>query len=219
MSDMLKAARLDFFLVRRYIKSILIILLYPMAIAVLNKELLNGIAFGVCFISMTSSYPFTISEKNGMNRLYGLLPISKKHMVLGRYFYTCTVGLLSLVFQLLVCPLILRVLGTAVSPTDILITALTGWFLFTLFTAFLLPGLYKFGSIKGRFFMFIPAVVFIAILALATFGGFSAGSVVNAVGGNPFVMAISVVLFCAVAYVLSISVSVRIYEKKEQSDE
>ena len=53
MSDTLKAARLDFYLVRQYVKSMLVILLYPMLLSVLNKGLMNGIMFGVCFISWT----------------------------------------------------------------------------------------------------------------------------------------------------------------------
>ena len=219
MSDTLKAARLDFFLVRQYIKSMLLILLYPMIIIVLNKALLNGVSFGICFLSMTSSYPFTISEKHGMNRLYGILPVSRKSMVLGRYLYTCIIGLTSLAFFLLVCPLVLRTLGTAVAPSDILVTALTGLLLFTVFTVFLLPGFYKFGSIKGRFFMFIPAVVFIALLALASFGGFESGPVVAAIDGNPLILAVAVVLFCAAAYALSISASVRIYRNKDQNND
>ena len=219
MSDTLKAARLDFYLVRQYVKSMLLILLYPMLLSVLNKGLMNGIMFGVCFISMTASYPFTISEKNGMNRLYGLLPVSKKSMVRGRYLFTGAVGLVSLAFQLLACPLVLRLMGTAVYREDILTTAFAGVFLFTVFAAFLLPGFYKYGSIKGRYFMIAPAVVFIAILALASFGGFDAGPLFHAVDSNPLIMAIVVALFCVVAFALSISVSVRIYEKKEQTDE
>ena len=219
MNDILKAARLDFFLVRQYLKSMLIILLYPMIIIVINKALLNGISFGICFLSMTSSYPFSISEKNGMNRLYGLLPVSRKSLVLGRYLYSCMVGLLSLTFFLLVCPLVLRALGTAVAPSEILLAALTGLLLFTVFTAFLLPGFYKYGSIKGRFFMFIPAVVFIAIILLATFTRFDGGTLEAVIDGNPLLMAAAVVAFCVIAYALSIAVSVRIFEKKEQTDE
>ena len=219
MSDTLKAARLDFFLVRQYLKSMLIILLYPMIIIVINKALLNGISFGICFLSMTSSYPFSISEKNGMNRLYGLLPVSRKSLVLGRYLYSCMVGLLSLTFFLLVCPLVLRALGTAVAPSEILLAALTGLLLFTVFTAFLLPGFYKYGSIKGRFFMFIPAVVFIGILLLATFTKYETGPVFHALDGSPLVMTICVVLFCIVAFIISLSVSIRIFENKEQDDE
>ena len=219
MSDTLKAARLDFFLVRQYIKTTLLILLYPVILVAINKSLLNGVSFAMCFLSMTSSYPFTISEKSGVNRLYGILPVSKKSLVLGRYLFTYTLGLLSLMITLLVCPLILRLLGAEVSPPDILVTALTGLFLFSIFNAFLLPGFYKYGSIRGRFFMLIPAVVFIAILALVSFGGFDAGPMFDAVDGNPLVMAVCVVLFCAAAFALSISASVRIYGNREQSDE
>lgn len=41
---------------------------------------------------MASGYTFSISEKNGMERLYGILPITKKEFVLGRYLYTIIMG-------------------------------------------------------------------------------------------------------------------------------
>ena len=219
MNDILKAARLDFFLVRQYIKTTLLILLYPMLLVAINKALLNGIAFAMCFVSMTSSYPFTISEKNGVNRLYGILPVSRKHMVLGRYVFISALGLLSLLLQLLICPLILRLRGVETSPVDFFLTALTGLFLFTIFNAFLLPGFYKYGSIKGRLFMLIPAVAFVAVLLLAGFAGFETGPLYRVTLVSPLVLTVAVVLFCVVAYALSISVSIRIYEKKEQNDE
>ena len=47
-------------------------------------------------------------------------------------------------------------LNIEVTVEDIFASALTGIVMFTVYTVFMLPGYYKFGSIKGRFFMFVP---------------------------------------------------------------
>ena len=43
----------------------------------------------MCFIAMTTGYTFSVTEKNSMERLYGILPVKKSEMVMGRYFFCC----------------------------------------------------------------------------------------------------------------------------------
>ena len=70
MSNILKAAKLDFALIKPYIKVICFTMLLPAAFAAINRSLLTGVAFAMCFIAMTTGYTFSITEKNGMERLY-----------------------------------------------------------------------------------------------------------------------------------------------------
>ena len=215
MNEILKAARLDFSLVRPYMKTMLFIMAFPVVFAAMNRSLLNGISFGMCFVSMTAVYTFSISEKNGMERLYGILPISKKHMVIGRYLYTCTIGLLTLTISLVVQPMVLYALGVAVSSVDIIAAAITGIILFSLYTVFLLPGFYKYGAIKGRLFMLFPIAVYLVILTLASIFGFTGNPVLSEIVGSPLIFVIIVLLICIMAFLLSVVVSIRILQNKE----
>ena len=111
MSNMLKATKLDFSLVRPYFKVIGFTMLLPIAFAAINRSILTGVSFAMCFIAMTTGYTFSITEKNSMERLYGILPVKKSEMVIGRYLFVLALGALALVVSLITHPIVLRVIG------------------------------------------------------------------------------------------------------------
>ena len=69
-----------------------------------------------------------------------------------------------MVVSLITQPIVLRALGETVEPFGIISAAIGGLFLFALYTVFQIPGYYKFGSIKGRVFMYIPVAGFLVTL-------------------------------------------------------
>ncbi|MBD5535672.1 MAG: ABC-2 transporter permease [Lachnospiraceae bacterium] len=215
MNDTLKATRLDFALIKPYMKNICLTMAIPVAFAALNRSLMTGISFAMCFIAMTAGYTFSVSEKSGMDRLYGILPISKKNLVLGRYLYTCSMGLLAFLFSIIIHPIVLKALGETVQPVDICLAAILGILMFTLYTVFQLPGYYKFGSINGRIFMYIPVVGFLAILLFVSKLDVTSNPIFAALTGNPIISVIILVLVCIIAYLLSIILSIKIVQRKE----
>ena len=149
MSNILKSTKLDIALVKPYFKTICFTLLLPIVFAAINRSLLTGVSFAMCFIAMTTGYTFSITEKNSMDRLFGILPVRKSELVIGRYVFVLAMGLLSLIISLIAQPLVLKVLGETVGVFDIVTAAIAGVFLFALYTVFQIPGYYKYGSIKG----------------------------------------------------------------------
>lgn len=63
MSNILKSTKLDIALVKPYFKTICFTLLLPIVFAAINRSLLTGVSFAMCFISMTTGYTFSITEK------------------------------------------------------------------------------------------------------------------------------------------------------------
>lgn len=163
MGNILKSAKLDFALLKPYIKSICFILLVPIFVTLTSRSLISGVAFAMCVMSMSTNYTFAVSEKNGMERLYGILPVEKAHLVLGKYLCVYIMGLLALLVSLVVHPLVLTAFSMVVSPLDILIAGIVGIVTFMLYTAFQIPGYYKYGSIKGRIFLYIPIIGYLLI--------------------------------------------------------
>ena len=98
----------------------------PVVFAAINRSLLTGISFAMCFIAMTTGYTFSITEKNSMERLYGILPIRKSDMVIGRYIFIIIMGLTALIFSLVSHPIILTILGENISIFDFINAAATG---------------------------------------------------------------------------------------------
>ena len=215
MSNIWRSVKLDFSLVRPYVKTICFTMLLPAIFAAINRSLLTGVSFAMCFIAMTSGYTFSVTEKNDMERLYGFLPVRKSELVVGRYVHIIIMGFLALIFSLIVHPVILRSLGENISAFDIASAAAAGIFLFALYTVFQLPGYYRFGSIKGRVFMYIPVAGFLATLFWVTKIPAGGGRLLLAVISSPVWSILMVVAFAAIMYVISILVSVKIVQRKE----
>ena len=128
MSNILKATKLDFSLVKPYVKVIGFTMLLPIAFAAINRSILTGVSFAMCFIAMTTGYTFSVTEKNSMERLYGILPVRKSEMVIGRYLFVVSLGALALVISLITQPIVLRALGENVELFDIISAAIGGLF-------------------------------------------------------------------------------------------
>ena len=217
MSNILKAAKMDFSLVKPYWWNTAFVLLFPVVFSIMNKSLVFGVSFTMCFIGMiTTNNTFYISEKNAMERLYGILPVSKKDMVLGRYLYTCALGITALFFSLVFHSFVLYALASVdLTAEDIITAALTGIVMFTLYTVFCLPAYYKFGAVKGRFFMFIPVAGYMALLWLISNINTELDPVFLEYLNDPIIFIAAVLLVCITAFSLSVFASVRIVKNKE----
>lgn len=214
MSNILKAIKLDFFLVKPYVKVIGFTMLLPIVFAAINRSILTGVSFAMCFIAMTTGYTFSVTEKNSMERLYGILPVKRREMVIGRYLFVVALGALALMVSLITQPIVLRALGETVGLFDIISAAIGGLFLFTLYTVFQIPGYYKFGSIKGRVFMYIPVAGFLATLFLLPKLP-ADNPIINAIASSPVLLLVFAIVLVVVMYAVSIWFSVRIMKNKE----
>ena len=116
MRDCWKTARLDGFLLWPYKKAIILALLLPIAFAAVNRSLLTGVSFAMCFAAMTTGYPFFLAEKNRMERLYAVLPVGKSAIVAGRYIGVLLLGAAALGISLAAQPLVLRTLPAQPPP-------------------------------------------------------------------------------------------------------
>ena len=214
MSNILKATKLDFSLVKPYIKMIGFTMLLPIAFAAINRSILTGVSFAMCFIAMTTGYAFSVTEKNSMERLYGILPIKKSEMVTGRYLFVLALGALALVVSLITQPIVLRAMGENVGTLDMISAAIGGLFLFALYTVFQIPGYYKYGAIKGRVFMYIPVAGFLATLFFLPKMP-ADNPIVTMIVSSPVLLIGLAIVLIIVMYAVSIWFSIRIMENKE----
>lgn len=215
MNNIWKSAKLDFSLVKPYVKTICFTMVLPIVFTAVNRSLLTGISFAMCFIAMTTGYTFSVTEKNSMERLYGILPIRKSDMVIGRYIFIIIMGFTALIFSLAAHPIILTILGETISAFDFINAAAIGIFLFALYTVFQLPGYYKLGSIKGRVFMYIPVAGFLITLLLITKIPVGESKLLFTVIHSPVLLMLLVIIFVITMYAVSILASIRILKNKE----
>lgn len=217
MNNIRKAAALDISILIPYGKTMLFVLLFPTVFAAMNRSLPAGVSFAVCFAAMTTGYTFSIMEKNDMERLYGILPVKKSDLVIGRYILMIAQGCLTILLSLAVQPVLLRLMGEKVGQEEIALSAAIGIFLFALYTACQLPGYYKYGAVRGKIFTFIPTVIL--IISLLIFSGKQSDTPqdmpIEAISVSPLLLVIAAAGAAAVMYSVSIAVSVRIMENKE----
>lgn len=148
-------------------------------------------------------------------RLFGILPVRKSELVIGRYVFVLAMGLLSLIISLIAQPLVLKVLGETVGVFDIVTAAIAGVFLFALYTVFQIPGYYKYGSIKGRVFMYIPVAGFLVTLLLLSKMPAIGNSIISVVESSPILLVFLAVFAIVVMYAVSIFLSIRVMKNKE----
>lgn len=215
MNSALKTTSLDFSLLKPYMKAICFVLLVPVVFILASPSLASGVSFAMCMMSMSSSYTFAVSEKNGMDRLYGILPVRKKDLVLGKYICLCGMGLLGLLVSLILQPLVLLALSVAVNMTEILYLGLMGALMFVFNIAFQVPGYYKYGSIKGRIFMYIPVVGFLFATFLFNSTNNALSRVLETFSKNPIIALILIILLITLMLFISVIVSIKILKNKE----
>lgn len=204
MNNTMKCMKLDLMLLKPYLKSMGLVLLVPLLFPVFIGSLFEGLSFAVTIMAMTTAYTFSIAEKNNLDRFYGFLPIKDKNLVMGRYLAIFIIGLLSLLFEVIAQVLILSlVLSAMPSVQEILESFSICALLFCIYAGFQIPGYYKYGSIKGKVFMFIPTVGFLLIYG-----------VINLLNGNAAVPAVDflkntgiLVIFAFVLIILIIAAS------------
>lgn len=127
---------------------------------------------------------------------------------------TFSTGFEALVVSLITQPMVLRAMGENVETLDMISAAISGLFLFALYTVFQIPGYYKYGAIKGRVFMYIPVAGFLVTLFfMPKLPGDSpiAATVIN----SPVLMIGLMLILIVIMYAVSIWCSIRIMENKE----
>ena len=82
-------------------------------------------------------------------------------------------------------------------------------------TVFQIPGYYKYGSIKGRVFMYIPVAGFLVTLLLLSKMPAIGNSIISVVESSPILLILLVVFAIVVMYAVSIFLSIRVMKNKE----
>ena len=210
-----KATKLDFNLLKYYYKSICFTLLIPLAFILLYRTLAVGISFAMFMMAMSSIYTFSVADKNDMQRLYRILPVSVKALVCGKYLHAFLMGILAVSVSGILQPMILGMLGVNVSGKEVMTAVLAGMVLYITYVCFQIPAYYKFGPIKGRVFMYVPVVGILLTMFVVEKADIRTGVLFRMLSENRYLGPCLLVLYLAAVVCISIGISVRISKNKE----
>lgn len=217
MAYTIKCMKLDLLLLKPYLKSILLILLVPLLITFFTGTLFEGLSFAATIMAMTTGYTFSIVEKNNLTRFYGFLPSKRNAFVLGRYFIIFLFGFISLLFTLAVQVIILSFKTTMPTLQEILISFFVCAILFCIYASVQIPGYYRFGSIKGKMFMFIPTVGFLLFYYLIKLLIGAETNLNLSFSSNTILFIASAIVLMLLIIITSIIISIKIVKKNHDS--
>ena len=169
MYKALSFIRLDYFTVKPYltIKNLLIFAVVALTMTVGNSGAGAAIGMLMAFAALYASYPFAMSEKNGMDVLYATLSIKRNTVVLGRYLFTLMLDIGAGLFAFVFSSITMTLLQREIELTRILLTAAALFLVFSIIQAIQLPLYFKWGYTKAKLLAYLPFIV----LPLAIFAG------------------------------------------------
>jgi hypothetical protein len=171
------------------------------------------------------SYPFIAQEKSNLDALYTILSITRKTVVLGRYFSILLLNLCCLAFSFVFAKLgVLGAKAAGIFQTGgrgSLAPFLALSALFILIQAVQLPIYFKLGYAKAKFMSIVPYAVLIsgysAFISLSKDSGVAAefSAYLTKILGSGALPALIAVLALALAAFASYSLSLAAYRKRE----
>jgi hypothetical protein len=168
MNNILSSIKLDYYIVR---STSLRILVFVIGIATLAGVISSNPPLIIFIISMTSGFfmggVFAVVEKNNLDKLYGILPVEKQQIVIGRYAFTLIIGILSQVLAAVLAFFVSFILGLKFSCLAFTAWACGSFFLFCLLASIQFPIYFRYDFSKVSAIANMPIIIlFISCSAL-----------------------------------------------------
>lgn len=174
-----------------------------------------GIVIGAVIAAVTVSVPFQGDEHGRLDVLYGLAPVGRAAVVLGRYLTLLVIALATIAVGALTSfvvgglrhqaptwPVVSTMLLVAVGVVSVAIAVQVPWF-------------FALGFHRGRPMISVPVAVIATAGFVAGRTGLFAGSLDLAVGLPPLATTVAVLVLGAGVLVVSALVAIRVYRRRE----
>jgi len=164
MNNILNILKLDFFTVKTSFSKI--IMVYSISILLgISAQPIVPVFLIMFFCVSFSGLTFSIIEKNGCEKLYGILPIHRREIITGRYLYGFIFGAVNLLISILLA-YITALFSKQQINTFALLLSITAAFCYYCFAVSIShPIYYKIGFSKSYMFITMPLYLLILLIA------------------------------------------------------
>lgn len=209
----------DLLFLKNNMKTFLIILL-AFAIIAISSENYSFMIYTIpFFLVMMTISTFNYDEFNNWNSYCLTLPISRKKIVQSKYLFTIFLAIIGIILSALII-IIFKSINQSLNLEEQISNFSGSFFAVSLIISILYPLIYKFGSEKGRIFIFI-IVIGISIILGVIFSLLEQLSInyqyllssLNSL--NYIQISLSMLIISIVIIIISYLISLRIYQKKE----
>lgn len=165
MNRILNATKLDFFAGKSTLKITALLLLFAIFIGSMSKGPIYTMIFTMVFAVTSSGTVFSIHEKNHSDKLYGILPLKKSEMIMGRYLFALIIGAVYTVISGILGFVMSQIMGVSLDSFTFWGTLMLAFIYFSFATGISYPIYLKFSFTKAYVFTMLPMYV-IAVLIL-----------------------------------------------------
>ncbi|MGA2763264.1 MAG: ABC-2 transporter permease [Spirochaetia bacterium] len=163
MSNVINSMRLDFHIQKsKYMAFFALGYALAIVLGVVTRTPYVSVLIAMIISAAFSSSVFLVSERNNLGRLYGMLPLRKSELVLGRYVYTLLFGLANATAASLLTYIISIVTGNTLAFLDLSAYLCASFLYFCLFTGIVFPVYFRFGFSKNYLLTNVPLYILYA---------------------------------------------------------
>jgi hypothetical protein len=168
MADILKSIKLDHAVLKAYYKIFVGVYVLAAIIAIVFKAPAVTIPVVMVVAAPFISVYFLFYERNNLSKLYGILPLRRSDVVIGRYTYALLLGILNEVFSGILAYILSLTLNAGISYPEFLIFFSAGFLYVCLYISIQLPLYFRFPFSKVYIFSNLP-VYLVAVFLVYLF--------------------------------------------------
>jgi len=221
MTKAVKVVKLDFLTVKPYCRFILLLLALGFLFGIGNKEPYIIPPMFMIWALFFAAYPFSIGEKNSLDKLYGTFSLKRRDIVAGRYMFSLVGSVLFMAVSVVIVFLSAVFIKKNIEIEQLFLVVCIGFLIFSVVISFQVPVFFKLGYNKAKLLTYLPlmAIAFIVPMAELIPANSTIGRLFNEIGKIieertylAYVMLLGVsIIVLYISYIISRS----IYEKKD----
>ena len=164
VSNVTASMRLDFHIQKANYKTFFM-LGYALAtvLGLVTRTPYVSVVIAMVISAALSGFVFAVIERNHLGRLYGVLPLRKSELVLGRYLYAALFGLANEIVASLLSCVISLITGHTLVVLDLSAYQCASFLYFCLFISIVFPLYFRFGFSKNYLLTNVPLYVLYAV--------------------------------------------------------
>jgi ABC-type transport system involved in cytochrome c biogenesis permease subunit len=218
MNRILNATKLDFFAGKSALKLTAILLLFGIVIGAVAHGPIYTMLFTMVFAVTSCATVFPTHERSHSDKLFGILPLKKSEMIMGRYLYALIIGAVYAVFAGILGFVMSRIMNVSLDSFTFWATLMLAFIYFSFAVGVSYPIYLKFSFAKAYVFTMLPMyIIAVLILVLTKKTNFisNLGQVMRFFTDNQALIPIFGILIGLILLAVSALIANLIYTRKE----
>jgi len=165
MNRIFQVLKLDYLTVKSSLSRIIMIYIISILLGMSTQPVLPVILIMFFCVSF-SGLSFSITEKNKCEKLYGILPVRRIEVVIGRYLYGFFSGIVNLIISMIFSFLIAAFTNQQIDILLLSFSITLAFCYYSFAVSISYPIFYKFGFSKSFMFISLPLYLLVIVVTL-----------------------------------------------------